>query len=103
MSFLMKMRDRWWVFQAWVRGRFFGQPLYMPNTNNDFHIMPGATVRRMMALMGWWGCEPASKDIAKSRILAIDLCGAPQPPVFKWDLTLRDHWIIPQADPVESG
>ena len=52
-----------WVLNAYLRGKVLRQRAYRPR-GNLFHATPGATCRRQMLLIKWWGFQPATLEEA---------------------------------------
>ena len=58
-----KVRDFFWVLQAYLRGKVLRQKAYLPQpwgTMSSFQWVSGMTVSRAITLAKWWGCRPAT-------------------------------------------
>ncbi|MCK9588151.1 MAG: hypothetical protein M0Q93_02175 [Terrimicrobiaceae bacterium] len=59
-SFKSLVLDYLWVIVAYFRGKVLRQKAYRPQGDGKvqfFHASRGATVRRILILMKWWGCR----------------------------------------------
>lgn len=64
---MFTLRDRLWVIQSFLRGKVLRQRAYHPH-GDFFHPPVPVSVKRVVALLRWWGRRPMTLDEVKALV-----------------------------------